>query len=255
MDLKERPQKPFSRHPWEVVRARFFGRLLAEALPEKGPARILDVGAGDGFLAASLAGSPHRPASVTCWDPGYTDDDLAQLPSRSPWGDTDVCFYRDRPSECYSVILLLDVLEHVEDDQALLQSLVSANLAPGGKVMLSVPSWRLLYSGHDERLGHHRRYDPDDARRLVQRAGLVPERCGGLFHSLLAVRILEVGLAAVGLRREPGSATLEWRHGRLLSATARAVLLLEAAAASRLGRAGVDLPGLSWWALASRGGP
>lgn len=56
------------------------------------------------------------------------------------------------------MITMMDVLEHVPDDFALLSSLLSAT-RPGTYVLLTVPADLSLWSEHDESFGHYRRYD------------------------------------------------------------------------------------------------
>lgn len=63
------------------------------------------------------------------------------------------------PGDCsdYDMIVLLDVLEHVEADEAALTEL-RRRLRPGGKLVVTVPAYPWLWSRHDETHHHHRRY-------------------------------------------------------------------------------------------------
>src|SRR4051812_41089294 len=87
MDLHEVPGTPFRRHPWEVARARFFAHVAADAEIEQAggdgtaarPLRVLDVGAGDGYLARQLLGRMPPGSSVACVDAHYTDADLVRF--------------------------------------------------------------------------------------------------------------------------------------------------------------------------------
>ena len=66
---------------------------------------------------------------------------------------------------------MIDVLEHVDDDQTLLQSYVER--APrSASVLISVPAFQFLWSGHDVFLEHRRRYTRAQVEALVRRAGL-----------------------------------------------------------------------------------
>jgi SAM-dependent methyltransferase len=60
----------------------------------------------------------------------------------------------------------LDVIEHLEDDLAALRELRRV-VKPGGALLVTVPAYQWLWSGHDEVNHHHRRY----TRRSLQRAG------------------------------------------------------------------------------------
>ena len=52
---------------------------------------------------------------------------------------------------------MLDVLEHIEDDAGALAAARDA-LAPGGRLLLTVPAMPCLWSRHDEANCHFRRY-------------------------------------------------------------------------------------------------
>lgn len=140
-------------HWWFAGRRAIVGALLEHLLPAG--STVVDVGCGPGGTVASLAGRfdavgiDNAPEAI----------DLAR--SRFPHlpfvlGDApdDLRGVRDE----VAAFLLMDVLEHVEDDHGLLASLVGA-LAPGGLVLVTVPADMALWSEQDERLGHHRRYD------------------------------------------------------------------------------------------------
>ena len=61
------------------------------------------------------------------------------------------------------VVVLHDVLEHVDDEATAITELARL-VGVDGTVVISVPALQTLYGLHDERLGHHRRY----TRRSLQ---------------------------------------------------------------------------------------
>jgi SAM-dependent methyltransferase len=92
----------------------------------------------------------------------------------SPWATSvDItCFdSRYEPQRRPNIILMLDVLEHIEDDQAALES-VHKLLVPGGTAILTVPALPSLWSEHDEVNLHFRRYTKGVLRERLQAAGL-----------------------------------------------------------------------------------
>jgi hypothetical protein len=250
MDLNEVSGAGLRRHPWEVARARFFRRVLADAGLLDRPRAILDVGAGDGYLAGEVLASMPAGSTVTCLDPNYTDADLASYAAAARPGIT---FVRQPPDRRFDILMMLDVIEHVPDDRSFLGGLVAQSLAPGGQVLVSVPAWQSLFSAHDTALKHFRRYSPAACRALLADQGLEAVRSGGLFHSLLFPRALTVAreklLTLLGRPPVPPDNLGAWRGGALVSSVLENALALDNALTHALVRGGVGLPGLSVWAL------
>lgn len=83
-------------------------------------------------------------------------------------------------SKTFEVVTCLEVLEHVEDPVAVLQELKRV-LKDDGKLILSLPAFKLLWSRHDEALCHFRRYDKNLLLIELEEAGLKVEKTGYLF--------------------------------------------------------------------------
>src|SRR6202042_1631471 len=71
----------------------------------------------------------------------------------------------------FATAVLINVLEHIEDDEGALKQLAGL-LEPGGRLVLWVPAFEFLYSDFDRRIGHHRRYRLPELRDRISRAGL-----------------------------------------------------------------------------------
>jgi SAM-dependent methyltransferase len=67
------------------------------------------------------------------------------------------------------------VLEHIEDDNAALRDLRRV-LAPGGRLLLYVPAFNVIYTINDQVVGHHRRYTIRALRARLQRAEFLIEK-------------------------------------------------------------------------------
>jgi hypothetical protein len=78
----------------------------------------------------------------------------------------------------------MDVLEHVDDDLGLLRSYAD-RMRGRGHVLITVPAFQALWSGHDEFLEHRRRYTLRQVEDLVRSAGLRVVRGNYFFGSLL----------------------------------------------------------------------
>ncbi len=242
MDLVERNGVLTARHPWEVARAGFFLRLLDDTGALRTGGAWLDVGSGDMWLAERLRKLVPENATITCWDASYTADDL----ERRPKGLIAVA---DRPPGRFDRVLVLDALEHVHDDDAFVTGIVRDLVERGGIVLVSVPAHERLYGAHDRALRHHRRYSPDACRRLLERAGLLVEREGGLFHSLLPVRAAQVLAERVRPQTSPPRGVGDWRGGPRLTRAVTSVLAADGRLSLSLANRGARLPGLTYWAF------
>lgn len=76
---------------------------------------------------------------------------------------------------CYDSVVMINVLEHIEDDQAMVAE-IFRTLKPGGHFLLFVPALMMLFSRLDSLHGHYRRYGLEEAIRKVQATGFVIEK-------------------------------------------------------------------------------
>lgn len=247
MDLRETGDQP--RHPWELARRDFFVAALRRHDLLGRPVSLLDVGSGDAWFASNVAALLKPGSHISCLDAGYDDATLEQLRAKVP---AQVSLHRDPPPGRYDAVILLDVLEHVQDDRVFLQGIVDQSLRPGGLAVISVPAWQALFTQHDSFLHHHRRYSPAAARQVVQAAGLKILESGGLFHSLLVPRALtKLRERALGAAQD-APPSIAWNHGPILTKAVLGALSLDGAASRLLAKAHLGMPGLSWWAVCQK---
>ncbi|MGB8296104.1 MAG: methyltransferase domain-containing protein [Polyangia bacterium] len=245
MDLLEHRGDISRRHPWETARAEFFLRLCAgDGLLSRS---VLDVGAGDAWFAALFCQRYPRD-KVVCWDAGYTAERVRTMDAAA----AGLSFVASAPEGPFDLVLLLDVIEHVQDDVAFLRD-VLARLRSGGTAIVSVPAWPWLYGAHDVHLGHCRRYSPAGARNLLSAVGIEVEQAGGLFHALLPARALTVLAGRLSRDKETGTGRPvddlgNWGAGAAVTRALDAILRFEGRLSRRLAAVGLELPGLSWWA-------
>jgi SAM-dependent methyltransferase len=153
--------------------------------------RVLDVGCGTGVGMADyaefgeVAGIDASEAAVRY---AYRRDmrragvaDASSLPFRSG---------------IFSLVSMIEVLEHVEDDEGALAELARVTV-PGGLIVLTVPAFQWLWSVRDVHLHHKRRYRLPDLTAKVARAGLEMKWCTYFDLFLLAPLAAMVGYAKV----------------------------------------------------------
>ena len=154
-----------STHFWFKARREVLSCCLSRFLPAGSKRVVLDAGCGTGvnlgifekfgeiigidiFHDACLYAAGKRPGR-------FAQGNLKSLPVR----ETSV-----------DVVALLDVLEHVDDQRDVLLELYRV-LRPGGTLLITVPAFRHLWSGHDLSHQHRRRYRAAELRQELERAG------------------------------------------------------------------------------------
>jgi SAM-dependent methyltransferase len=159
-----------SRHWWFVARRRILSDLIEREAGLPADARILEIGCGTGHNFEMLGRFGHVDALEI-------DDAARELASTRlgrPVGNAPLPELSGVPDGHYHLIALLDVLEHIEGDQAALAS-IKHKLAPGGRVLLTVPANQWMWSAHDLAHHHHRRYSKAGLREVIESAGLKVE--------------------------------------------------------------------------------
>ena len=185
MDLKEEDilGGAIGRHWYYRSKAAALRRAVAGLAPR----RLLDIGAGSGFFSRHLlAATPAE--SALCVDIGYPadrDDQVAGKPVR---------FRRDTgPTDC-DLVLMMDVLEHVDDDRSLVRH-YAGKVPAGAHFLVTVPAFSFLWSGHDVFLEHKRRYRLPEIEAVLGDAGLEIVRgayyFGLVFPLAAAVRLAD----------------------------------------------------------------
>ncbi len=138
------------------------------------PASIMEVGCSAGHLLADMRRSLPN-ATLTGGD--YTLGTLLKLGQKMP-GIPLVRFNladSPLPSDSYDAMVLLNVLEHIEDDKGAARH-IARMLKPGGAAVIEVPAGPELFDDYDRQLQHFRRYTLQGICNVVEQAGLIVER-------------------------------------------------------------------------------
>ncbi len=176
-------------HWWFTARRKIIARLIETFRPKPGPLNILEVGCGTGSNLSLLQAYGHVDA--------IEPDDGARALAEQRSGLTIKGGYLPHgvPLEDghYDLIVLLDVLEHIPEDVPALAAL-RTKLAPGGRILVTVPAMPWLWSAHDVAHHHQRRYTKATLTQTFRDAGLTPRHTSHfnriLLPLIIAVRAL-----------------------------------------------------------------
>lgn len=199
MDLKEREALGDTADAHWYYQSK--ARMLASHLD--GPVRhVLDVGAGLGWFSRWMLEEGLADAA-TCVDPGYEEDWDEEVNGRP------LRFRRRVGESDADLVLMMDVLEHVDDDSGLVAEYARV-VAPGTPIFVTVPAFQFMWSAHDDYLDHRRRYTVPRLRAALAAGGARPERShyyfASIFPAAFAVRMMRRSAAAERSDMRPASA-------------------------------------------------
>lgn len=183
----------YENHWWWRAREDILVGELLERLPKKSGLSILDVGCGDALFFERLRQFGEVEGVES--DPDLVDP---SGPSRAriTVATFDASF---QPGKNYDLILMLDVLEHLDAPEEALRHGLSL-LKPGGIILVTVPAFMMLWTHHDRLNRHRTRYTKDSFGRLAKSSGMDVLASRYLFTWLaaakLATRMMEALLPA-----------------------------------------------------------
>lgn len=209
-------------------------QLIAWALRKHFPRAqsVLEIGCGTGNVLASISELPsiRRVVGAEAHAEG-----LAFAARRAPRAELLQMDAHHIPfREEFDVVGAFDVIEHIQEDEAVLQGMFAA-CRRGGGVMVTVPQHPWLWSYRDEFAHHRRRYRRADLLRKLAAAGFERAWATSFVTLLLPLMVL----SRLRQRAPEGfDASLELRVGRAVNRVLGAVMALE----RRVLEAGLTLP-------------
>jgi ubiquinone/menaquinone biosynthesis C-methylase UbiE len=144
-------------------------QLVTQFLKGRRPQKILDVGCGTGetisflkklFPKAKFYGVDSSSSAIKFSKLRGHKNILKSLAEKLPFKD-----------KTFDVILFLDVLEHISDDQKVINE-AKRVLKKNGSIIITSPALNFIWSAHDTDQGHKRRYTRRAIRKLSSNAGL-----------------------------------------------------------------------------------
>lgn len=185
-------------HFW--VRRRFdVMRRMADPIIRKSKA-IGEVGCGNGMLQRCVEDHYHLPVAGFELHEGGLKKNVSRF---SPLYCYDIHHRAPEFRSHFDLLLMCDVLEHIEDESAFLQSL-RYHLTDNGTIIINVPALQYLFSKYDEEAGHYRRYSIARLQKVVEENGFKVRSI--TYWGLCLVPLLMARKVVVSMKRNEGGA-------------------------------------------------
>lgn len=174
------------RHWWWEGRR----QILRQSISPKKGQKILDIGCGTGETLSFLKEHLPKPELFGI------DSSSVAIKYAKKRGHKNILKVdaKKLPFEdnSFDYILLLDVIEHIEDDTAILIE-AKRVLKKKGKIIITAPALQFIWSEHDSAQGHFRRYVRRNIRQLAKDAKLKLEQMS-YFNFFLSPAIITIRL-------------------------------------------------------------
>ena len=258
MDIKELQvssgEKAKQNHPWEYARCKVVFRILRKYLQRHTENCALDIGCGDVFFLTQFA-DRYPEYSLIAVDSAFDQEIISQIASKT--GKYNIIFHDDIQNvtaQNASVVFLLDVIEHIEDDISFLKEVASQTyINSDSVVIITVPAFQSLYCSHDKWLGHCRRYSNAMLKRHIEAAGFSCIEGGYFFTSLLLPRYMQKMIERLkNAQSENNQGIGNYRGGAILSFLYETFLLLDFYFFRVFKFLGISVPGLSTYVVCKK---
>jgi hypothetical protein len=248
MDIIELKKKTNTvRHPWEYARFNVLKFFFKKIIDKNLNPVIIDIGCGDSFVVESIS-KIYPNAKIIGVDTAFTPEIVAEINERIK--NKNILFYysinevpKSIKADC---ILLMDVIEHVENDIDFLQQVSNSSFVTNiTKWFITVPAFQSLFCSHDVFLGHFRRYDNAMLIEHCVKGGLIKKRVGYFFFSLLLPRYLQVKKESKQKQKNLSTGIVDWNGGPFKTKLITFILTLDFKFTRLIGVLGIKMKGLS----------
>lgn len=245
-----------NRHPWEIARVKVIKDLLKKNSSLHNGKTILDIGCGDTFVVEELANFLTNSTFLAI-DTAFNDELIATFNNKI--NTNNIRLFKTLNDAIpfiqneVSLVTLLDVVEHVENDVDFLRSITNENyITSNTEILITVPAFQSLFCSHDTFLGHFRRYTNISLEKSIVLAGLKITDKGYFFMLLLCPRLLNVLKEKINPNNTHTTGLVEWMGGNLITKLISSLLYFDYKLGRGFKKLGLNVIGLSNYAICKK---
>jgi len=231
-------EEPTNQHPWRLSREEcVFGFLKGKKLQN-----LADIGVNDMYYTKRLK-SFSETGNVYAVDVFFPEEGTVKHGIKCI---NDISKLPENEIDC---AIMMDVLEHIEDDSSFFKTIV-AKLKPGATILITVPAFQFLFSAHDKKHLHFRRYNRKQLLKVLKQDFVEIERCHYFYTSLFLIRLL----MCLKKKKFDGNDTKNWKYDEkhIITVIFKKLLSLDFTINKILNTFSIHLPGLSLLAVCKK---
>jgi len=223
-----------NQHPWRLSRE----ECLLSILKGKNMQNFADIGVNDMFYTKKL--KSFYAEKIYGIDVFFPEESVVK--------DGIICLNKVEkiPENELDCAVMMDVLEHIEDDVSFFKTVIG-KVKSDGIFLITVPAYQFLFSAHDVKNLHFRRYNRKQLLKILKQEGITVERCHYFYTSLFIMRLLFT------LRKKEfsGNSSDKWKYPEkhILTVILKTILNLDFTVNKILDKFFIRLPGLSLFAI------
>ena len=158
----------------QLANATNYNRWVFDSISSEVSGNVLEIGCGIGTFTRWIASQANHVDAIEI-DPESAREASANLTGFQNVTVLEGDFLDFDAAASYDTVIMLDVLEHIQDDAKVLRKITQL-LSPQGKFVAKVPAMPSLFGSMDRAVGHHRRYSRRGIMDLLERSELRPTR-------------------------------------------------------------------------------
>jgi hypothetical protein len=242
-------------HPWEHARFTVVFDILKKNLSVDKFHNIVDFGCGDTFFMEKMR-QKLTSASFHGIDIAFTNEILSLFEEK--YTEENIYLYSSYQAFLKKhvkpdLILLLDVIEHIEDDFKFMRELKeTAAVDQDTSIVITVPAFESLTTIRDKWLGHYRRYTISSLSYLLEKTGYEVQKSGYFFTSLIFPRYLQKLIERISKPNENEITGIGNYQAKPYDNLMKNIMIFDYKLLKKLSGMGIQIPGLSCYSLCKK---